>query len=70
MGPGCGEDDGDNIAWSWHHFNGSSSGESATYDTSASSTNGIAAVRVQAGAFEGNTLETICSSTLKYNPYN
>lgn len=63
------EADGDHKAWSWHHFYGTT-GESTTFDTSASSTNGIAAVRVQAGAFEGNSLESICSSPLKYSPYN
>jgi hypothetical protein len=62
------ENDGDHIAWSWHHYYGGSGGEDS-WDTYASSSNGIAAVRIQAGVFEGNDLLRLCSSTLKYNPY-
>ncbi|MBZ9640466.1 hypothetical protein [Streptomyces sp. PSKA30] len=62
------ENDGDHIAWNWRHYYGGAGGED-TWDTYASSSNGIAAVRVQAGVFEGNDLLKICSSTLRYNPY-
>jgi hypothetical protein len=62
------ENDGDHVAWSFRHYYGGSGGE-ATWDTYASSSNGIAAVRIQAAVFEGNDLLRLCSSTLKYNPY-
>ncbi|MEU9912234.1 hypothetical protein [Streptomyces sp. NPDC051001] len=62
------ENDGDHIAWSFRHYYGGNGGE-ATWDTYASSSNGIAAVRIQAGVFEGDDLLRLCSSDLKWNPY-
>lgn len=59
---------GDFQAWSWHHNYGGD-GADQVWDTSASDTNGIAAVRIDVGLFEGNDLLKICTSSIKTNPY-
>ncbi|MEV5316621.1 hypothetical protein AB0K92_02905 [Streptomyces sp. NPDC052687] len=63
------ENDGDVVPWSWHRYYGGNGGEDSWF-TYASSSAGIAKVRIQAGVFEGTTLLRLCSSPLKDNPYS
>ncbi|MEU5533644.1 hypothetical protein [Streptomyces sp. NPDC020362] len=63
------ENDGTLKAWPWHDNYGGN-GADQVWDTSATDTNGIAAVRIDVALFEGNDLLKICTSAKQDNPYS
>ncbi|MFF7868313.1 hypothetical protein ACFZCT_17900 [Streptomyces qaidamensis] len=63
------QNDGNLVAWPWRRNYGGN-GSDEVWDTHASDAKGIAAVRIDVGLFEGNSLLKVCTSAKEINPYS
>jgi hypothetical protein len=63
------QNDGDLKAWPWHRNYGGN-GSDQVWDTYATDSEGIAAVRIDVALFEGYDLLKICTTAKQDNPYS